>query len=137
EGRQLRRPLAACPRQRLRERVKLLPAADQLRRCVLEDVDTEARARAQDLPRRDRLRLALRRHELWRTHLEDVGRGATCRLVDENAIVRRRCLQPRRGVDDVAAGHALALTEARVEAAQRLAGRDLDSYAKVTHWFLA
>ena len=76
---------------------------------------------------RDRLRLALRLDGLGRL-VVDGGRGRSVRrLVDDDAVDRCRALQPCRGVDDVAGGHALAGVGLGVEPDERLAGGDADS----------
>ena len=77
------------------------------------DVDAEPRARLERLPDRDRLGLALRLDRLGaRGTRSRRSRRAVRRLVDEDAVDRRRGLQPRRRVDHVARRHALARVRA-------------------------
>src|SRR5204862_2614174 len=81
ERHELGRLLAPRPSQRLRERVELLPAPGELGWRVLEDVDAEARARGDDFPDGNRLRLALRRDGLRRAEVNGGRRRPSGRLV--------------------------------------------------------
>ena len=57
----------------------------------------------------------------------DRGHGrALRRLIDQDAVLRRRGLQTCSGVDDIAGRHALSLARAGIERDERLAGRDAD-----------
>jgi hypothetical protein len=53
------------------------------------------------------------------------------RLADEDSVHRRRRLQARGGVDDIARRHALALGSARAERDERLAGVDCDPHLEL------
>ena len=102
-------------------------AADERRSHARRDVDADARPRLERLPGLDRLRLALGLHRLGGPVVDRVARRAPCRLADEDAVDRCVRLEPRRGVDDVAGDHALALLRPGAERDERLPGVDADA----------
>ncbi len=93
----------------------------------------EPGVRADHLPRRDRLRLALRVDRLRVLVVDDVPRRAPRRLADEDAVDRRGVLEARGRVDHVARDDRLAERRVRVEGDERLArvdgGADLEVVA--------
>ena len=113
--------LRARPLQGITECVQLARTADE-RRLGLRQVDAVARARLERLPHRDRLRLALCLDRLGLAVVDRLARRAVGRLADEDPVHRRRRLQARRGVDDVACRHPLAFGRPRAERDQRLTG---------------
>ena len=94
------------------------------RRPGLDDVDAEACTCFLRFPHRDGLRLSLGGDGFSVPVANTVTRRSICRLVDQDPVDRRRALEPRGRVDDVARGHALTLT--RLEGHECLARGDAD-----------
>ena len=118
---ELRRELAPRALQRVHERSQLPLTADERRAQAIGDVVAEACARRDGLPDRDRLGLALGLDGLRLAVLDDIPRRPIRGVSDEDAVDRRGRLHPRRGVDDVAGDHRLALGRPRAEGDERLA----------------
>jgi hypothetical protein len=120
---------ADAPRalERVQQRVELALTADKWRPHAARDVDADARSRLYCLPRGDRLGFALRLHGLGFPVVDRVAGRTPGRLADEDAVDRGVRLQSRRGVDDVAGDHALALVRPCVERDQRLPRVDADA----------
>jgi hypothetical protein len=95
------------------EAPELLAAPDKRGRAELPDVDAETRFRLERLPHGNRLGLALGLDRAWVAIANRAHRRSIRRLVDEDAVHRRRRLQPRRRVHDVARRHALAFERPR------------------------
>ena len=121
---ELRRLLRARPRQRVGEEVALALPPDERRPQLLLDVAAEARAGADRLPHLDRLGFPLRLDRRRVAVVDRVARGAVRPFADEDPVDRRRALQPRGRVDDVAGDHRVALAGLRSERDERLAGVD-------------
>ena len=94
--------------------------------CAWAQVDTQAGARLERLPRRDGLRLALGVHRVGLAVVDLVFGRPVGGLADEDAVDRRGRLQAGSGVDHVARGHPLALRRPGAEGDQRLARVDGD-----------
>src|SRR5439155_27247094 len=71
--------------------------------------------------------LALRLDGWMLAVVDALRRRPVGRLADEDPVHRRRGLEPRRGVDDVARGHAFAGVWPRGEVDERLARVDRDA----------
>ena len=127
EGHELCGAPASHALEGIEERVELTAAPDERRPHPARDVDADAAARLDRLPRVDRLGLALRLHGLGLAVVDRVAGRAPRRLADEDAVDRRVRLEPRSGVDDVARDHALALLRPRAERDERLARVDADT----------
>src|SRR5207302_11151963 len=104
---ELCRLLALASLERVREEEQLALAPDELAAMRLLDVGAETRVCGDDLPHRDGLRLALRLDGRRLAIVDDVTRRAVRRLADEDAVRRRRRLEARGGVDDVAGDERL------------------------------
>ena len=116
--------------ERVAQRVELaLPAYE--RGVGLREVDAVPRARLDRFPHPDRLRLALRLDRLGLAVVDRLTRRAVGRLADEDAVHRRRRLQARGGVDDVARRHTFAFGGAPAERDERLAGVDGDPHLEL------
>jgi hypothetical protein len=127
---QVQRALRASPFEGIAEHGELALATDE-RRAGLRQVDAEPGARLHRLPDRHRRRLPLRLDLLRLPVLDRVTRRAVGRLADEDPVHGRRRLQPRRGVDDVAGGHPLALGRPGPKCDQRLARVDGDPHLEL------
>ena len=105
--------------------VELALAPDERRAPDLAHVDAEARPSPRSASQtRTGSALPLASTGAASRVLDRALGRAVRRLVDEDAVHRRGRLQPRRRVDDVARGHALARLRPRIERDERLAGRD-------------
>ena len=114
DGHELRRPLLARAVERVEELVELAAPADERGRRPGE-LDVDSGARLERLPDDDRLRLALDLDGIELAIVDRVRRHPVGRLANENAVHRRRGLQPRRRVDDVTRRDPLALGRPRVD----------------------
>ena len=130
EGDELQCALRPRPLERIAERVELPLPADE-RRPGLREVDAVTRARLERLPHRHRRRLPLRLDRLRLAVVDCMARGVIRRLADQDPVHRRRRLQPRRGVDDIAGGHSFALGGPGAERDQGLARVDGDSHLEL------
>jgi hypothetical protein len=74
---------------------------------VVQDLPTETSARLQRLPDRERISLAFRLHRRCLAVFDGVSGSSVRRRADEDAVDRRRRLEPRSRVYDVAGGHSL------------------------------
>ena len=83
-------------------------------------------AHSDRLPYTHRLGLALGDDRFCLAQLDRRAARAVGALVHENAVHRRRRLEPRSRVEHVAPGHALPLADACAERDDRLAGGDAD-----------
>ena len=92
------------------------------------DVGSEAGARLKRAVKAERLGLALDRGRLELLEVEDALGRAEGRLRDRDAVYRRRSLQARGSVDDVAGDDPLALLGAGAERDHRLARVDPDAH---------
>src|SRR3954466_668698 len=124
ESHELRGLLPARVLECVCEQASLALAPHQRRAQLLLDVASEAGPGADCLPHLDRFRLPLRLDRLRLAVIDDVARRAVRPLADEDAVDRRRALQPRGGVDDVAGHHCVALAGLRSERDERLTGVD-------------
>ena len=93
----------------------------------MRDVDAEARVSCDCGPYANRLALALCVDGGRAFVVDRRPRSPIRRVVDEDAVDRRRALKPGSGVDDVARGHAFAGVGPRIERDERFASRDPDS----------
>jgi hypothetical protein len=123
----LRPARVAHPRERLDEQAKLVRASDERRVAVSQDVAP----RADDLPRTQRLRLALRHHRRGRPVLDRMPCRSLRRLVDEDPAWPRRALQARTDVHHISCRNAFAGARVDVELHERLARRDADPNGQV------
>ncbi len=121
-GALLRRPLESADQQRLLE---LTP--DERRGVGAGDVRSETRPRGEWTKDRQRLRFALDRNRLELLVLEDALGRPVRRLRDRDPVDRRRALQARGGVDDVAGDDAFALLRSRPKRDDRLARINADA----------
>src|SRR5581483_8949933 len=117
-GHEMGRALAADALPDLREERELTRAADE---GAAEVALARSGARAAGEPRLHGLRLPLRMLRLGGLVLDVVARRDVGVRADEDAVRRRRRLQPGGGVDDVARDHGLAERGPRVERDERLA----------------
>ncbi len=92
------------------------------------DIRAEAGAGSKRAVDGQRLRLALDRDGLELLELEDTLGRAIRRLGDGDAVDRRRALQSRGGIDDVAGDDPFALLRTRTERDDRLPRADPDPY---------
>ena len=83
-------------------------------------VDADARLRLGDLPHRHRLGLAFRLDGRVVAVVDHVPRRAERRFADEDAVRRRRALQARRGVHDIACDHPFSELWTRIDADERV-----------------
>jgi hypothetical protein len=107
--------------------VELLLPPDERRLDLLGDVDAEPSAGVDDLPDGNRLDLAFRFDRLRFSVVDRLLRRVKGDLVDEDRVLRRRGLEPRGGVDDVAGRHPLAHLRPSVQKHEHFAGRDADA----------
>ena len=128
---ELRRPFAYRPLESGDEQLDLAVATDERRGRAAGDIDAETRARLESLPRSDRLRLPFRHDGLGDAVRNRPFRGSERLLADQDAIDRRRRLQPRSRGDDVAGDDSLALLRLGADRNQSLAGVDGDAYVEV------
>ena len=89
------------------------------------------RPRLQRLPGDHRLGLPLRGDRLRFAVVDRLPGRPLSLLADEHPVDRRRRLQARPGVDDVAGGHPLAGLRASSEPHERLAGVDADPHLEL------
>ena len=129
DGDQLRLAITSRAVQRANQQIELVGATDK--RCTRHGLDRRARARLDGLPHREWLALTLRDHRLRGLVLDHVARRAVRRLADEDAVHRRRRLEARGRVDDVARRHPLAFGRARAQQHERLAGVDREPHLEV------
>ncbi len=118
--------LLVRPLERVGEDRQLSLAPDQLRPCVMSDVDPESRPRRGGAPHRDRLRLPFRLDRGRLLVLHGVAGGPLGRLAHQDPVHGGGGLEPSGGVDDVAGCHALAALGLCVEPDERLARGDPD-----------
>ena len=133
EREELWRALVSRPLEGVSDDAELALATDELGARLVRDVDAEPGV-GSDRPSRPAIGvgLALRFDRSRLLVVDRLAGRAVGRLVDDDAVDRSRRLQARRGVDDVAGGHALAGVGPRVERHQRLAGRDPDPELEVS-----
>src|SRR5512133_1015003 len=131
ERHELWRSLAHRPLESGDEQLDLAVATDERRGRRAGDIDAETGACLERLPRRNRLRLSSRRHGLGAAVCNRAFRGSGRLLPDEDAVDRRRRLQPRGGVDDIAGGNPRSLVRPCVHGNQSLAGVDADADVQV------
>ena len=128
---QLYRSLGPAPAEGVEEEVHLGPAADERRRGPLHDVDPEAGAALDRLPRGNRPGLALGHDRLDMPVGDRAIRRVVGRLADEDAVDGCGGLEARGRVDDVAGRHSLSAAGIGPEDDQRLAGVHADAHVQV------
>ena len=121
---QLRRAFALNTAQRPPEQIELLRSTDEPRP---DELTLRCRPQHECGPRQHGLGLSLHGNLRRLAVLDDVAGGTVRRLADENPARRRRSLQPRAGVHDVAGGHSLAGLGRGRQRNERLAGVDADA----------
>ena len=128
---ELRCAVAVHPFERPDELVELALASHERRAIRGCQIDAEPRARLRDLPHGNRHVLSFRLDRFVLAVVDARRGGPVRRLADEDAVDRRRRLQPRSRVDDVAGGHPLAELRPRGEIDERLAGIDRDPHLQL------
>ena len=101
ERHELGRSRAAHAGERVAEDGELVLAADELRARPVLDIDPGACPHLVGQPHGDGLGLPLRLDRGRLAELDRVSRSPVRRVVDENAVDRRRALQAGCGVDDI------------------------------------
>ena len=99
----MRLALGTGPRESVHKEVELpLPTDERRLDHLIEDIHAEPCPSLDRGEDRHRRALSLCRDRLGVLEDDRPLGGAICRLVDEDAVDRGRCLQPRSGVDDIA-----------------------------------
>ena len=123
---QLRRLVVAHALVGAEQQLTLSCASDE-RRGRRAEVSADTRSRLHGVPHGHGLGLSLRLDGLAGAVLDRRAGRAECRLADEDPVRRRRRLQPRGGVHDVAGNHPFAGTGTSIERHERLTGVDADA----------
>src|ERR671922_94050 len=98
---ELRRALVLRTGKRADQQAELSLAADERRLRRVRDVGAVTGPRLDDLPDRNRLRLALRLDRRRLPVLDHARSRVVGRLADQDPVHRRGGLEPRGGVDDI------------------------------------
>ena len=121
---ELQRRVAQRTRIGVLQQRQLVLATDEGGVGATLDVDAEAAARTRCAPERQRLGLAFDGYRLELVVDDHVACRAKRRVADDDRADRRRRLEARGRVDDVAGGDSLPLFGTGVEGNDRLARRD-------------
>ncbi len=131
EGDELDGALLLRPGERASEGLELLRAAHERPAAALERFRVRLLLGRDRFPDRKRLRLPLRLHRLRLPVFDRVLRRRMRRPVHKDPVHRRRRLEPRRPVEDVAGGHPLPLARTRPQRDNGLPRRHRDPHVQV------